>query len=94
MIERRGDPRCREYRFVANPSDRVKQVREPVDEVDSVPTGDAIAYVGPVTDRSYGAPRASMGTACTPPDDVIPPAAAALFDHLHRKFYEHFHNVE
>lgn len=48
-----------------------------------------VAYQGPAYDRRPLTP--SVGLVCS---DAPPPEVAAIFDHLDRRFYEHFHNVE
>lgn len=48
-----------------------------------------IAYQGPAYDRRPLTP--SVGLIC---NDVPPPEVAAILDHLDRRFYEHFRNVE
>ncbi|MEI2428660.1 hypothetical protein RDV84_00330 [Lysobacter yananisis] len=50
---------------------------------------DAAAHQGPAVDRA--APPPSVDLIC---NDVPPPEVAAIFDHLDRRFFEHFRNVE
>lgn len=49
----------------------------------------ALAYQGPTFDRDALTP--SVGLIC---NDIPPPEVAAIFDHLDRRFFEHFRNVE
>lgn len=49
----------------------------------------ALAYQGPAFDRTALTP--SVGLIC---NDVPPPEVAAILDHLDRRFYEFFRNVE
>lgn len=85
LIESRGGDRCREYRYVPDPAERVKCARKAL----SVDEGETVDYVGPVPDPSRGPPVASLGLVCDP--EVMPADVAHLIDSIHHRM---FRNVE
>lgn len=81
LIARRGDHRCREYRYVPDPAERVKCARKAL----SVDEGETVDYVGPVPDPSRGPPIASLGLVCDP--EVMPADIADLIDSIHHRMF-------